>query len=392
MNYIKFFFRPIQYILLLLLVSFNIYFNQNFSKDVIENKISKKISKNRAFNYMNICLKGLLINYNISLNVNNAPKISVIIPLYNCEQYIKYTIRSIQNQKMKDFEIILINDNSKDGSLNLVESLQKEDKRIKILNNKKNMGTLYSRSIGTLNARGEYIFPLDNDDMFSEGDIFDTIYNISKYQKYDIVEFKTFDVPNYINYRKNLNDNPFNHHPNNLILHQPELNIFPISKNEEYFVNDFHVWGKSIVSTIYKKAVNELGRNRYSIYNCWTEDIIIIIILFRFANSFIFINKYGIIHLENIVTTTYNLDIKLKFISEIYLLEIIMDYLYDTQKTKKYAVFKALLLGEMNIIPYLNETNKLYLKKVLNKMMNSKFINNEDKKTINDTFNLTNLL
>ena len=120
-----------------------------------------------------------------------------------------------------------------------------------------------------------------------------------------------------INYRKNLNDNPFNHHPNNLILHQPELNIFPISKNEEYFVNDFHVWGKSIVSTIYKKAVNELGRNRYSIYNCWTEDIIIIIILFRFANSFIFINKYGIIHLENIVTTTYNLDIKLKFISEI---------------------------------------------------------------------------
>ena len=307
MNYIKFFFRPIQYILLLLLVSFNIYFNQNFSKDVIENKISKK----RAFNYMNICLKGLLINYNISLNVI-APKISVIIPLYNCEQYIKYTIRSIQNQKMKDFEIILINDNSKDGSLNLVESLQKEDKRIKILNNKKNMGTLYSRSIGTLNARGEYIFPLDNDDMFSEGDIFDTIYNISKYQKYDIVEFKTFDVPNYINYRKNLNDNPFNHHPNNLILHQPELNIFPISKNEEYFVNDFHVWGKSIVSTIYKKAVNELGRNRYSIYNCWTEDIIIIIILFRFANSFIFINKYGIIHLENIVTTTYNLDIKLK--------------------------------------------------------------------------------
>ena len=203
MNYIKFSFKVIEYILLLLLVSFNIYFNQNFSKDVIVNKISKKLSKKRAINYMNICLKGLLINYNnISLNINNAPKISVIIPLYNCEQFIKYSIRSIQNQKMKDFEIILINDNSKDGSLNLVESLQKEDKRIRILNNKKNMGTLYSRSIGTLNARGEYIFPLDNDDMFSYEDIFDTIYNISKYQKYDIVEFKTFDVPDYINIKK----------------------------------------------------------------------------------------------------------------------------------------------------------------------------------------------
>ena len=195
-----------------------------------------------------------------------------------------------------------------------------------------------------------------------------------------------------INYKKKLYDEGFNHHQGGLILHQPELSIFPISKNGEFSPNDYHIWGKGISSNIYKKAVNALGKKRYSIYNCWTEDIIIILMIFKYANSFIFINKYGIIHLINIVTTSCTLDFKLKIISEINFLEIIIDFLNDTQKSKKYAVSKALSLGETNIMPFLNETNKMYLKKVLNKMMNSKFINNDDKKKLNDTFNITNLL
>ena len=303
----------IKYILLLVFISFIIFYKQIINNDVIETIFAKKLSKKRALDYMNICLKEILL-YNISFNVNNFPKISVVIPLYNCEKNIKYTIRSVQNQNIKNIEIILINDNSKDGSLNVIKSLQKEDKRIKILNNNKNMGTLYSRSIGTLMSKGAFIFPLDNDDMFSNEDIFENIYDIAQNQKFDIVEFKTFDVPNYINKKKKLSDNFFNHHPNNLILHQPELNLFPISKNDEYYANDYHVWGKCIISKLYKKAINALGKKRYSIYNCWTEDIIILLIIFKYANSFIFINKYGIIHMENNVTTTYSLDFELKIL------------------------------------------------------------------------------
>ena len=378
----------IKYILLLIFISFIIFYKQIINNDEIEAIFAKKLSKKKALDYMNICLKEILL-YNISFNVNNFPKISVVIPLYNCEKNIKYTIRSVQNQNIKNIEIILINDNSKDGSLNVIKSLQKEDKRIKILNNNKNMGTLYSRSIGTLMSKGAYIFPLDNDDMFSNEDIFENIYDIAQNQKFDIVEFKTFDVPNYINKKKKLSDNFFNHHPHNLILHQPELNLFPISKNDEYYENDYHVWGKCIISKLYKKAINALGKKRYSIYNCWTEDIIILLIIFKYANSFIFINKYGIIHMENNVTTTYSLDFELKIISEINLLEIIIDFLKETPIYEKYAVSKALSLGKMNIIPYMNETNKLYLKKVLNKLMNNKFINDDDKNKINDIFNIT---
>ena len=192
--------------------------------------------------------------------------------------------------------------------------------------------------------------------------------------------------------RKKLIDNYFNHHPNNLILRQPDLNKFPISKNDEYFMNDFHVWGKCIISKLYKKAVNALGIKRYSLYNCWTEDIIIILIIFKFADSFIFINKYGTIHMESYVTTTYNLNFELKIKSEIDLLETIIDFLDDTQNLKKLAVSKALLLGNLNIVPVLNETNKLYLKKVLNKILNSKYVNDEDKYNISSVFNITYLV
>ena len=97
---------------------------------------------------------------------------SAVIPVYNSKNYIEKAVRSIQNQNIKDIEIILINDKSKDDTLNIIQNLQKEDQRIKIIDNKQNKGILYSRCVGTLAAKGKYIFPLDNDDMFLDKDVF----------------------------------------------------------------------------------------------------------------------------------------------------------------------------------------------------------------------------
>ena len=122
-------------------------------------------------------------------NFNNQ-RISSIIPLYNCENTILRAIRSIQNQNIEDIEIILVNDFSKDKTLMMINQFQKEDPRIIIINNKKRMGTLYSRSIGTLAAKGKYLFPLDNDDMFLDSDIFNYIFNEADNNNYDIVKFR----------------------------------------------------------------------------------------------------------------------------------------------------------------------------------------------------------
>ena len=97
---------------------------------------------------------------------SSKPKISIVISLYNREQYIKYALNSVQNQELTDIETIVVDDFSTDNSVNAVKEFQKYDSRIILLENKQNKGALYSKSIGALHAKGEFINSLDSDDMF----------------------------------------------------------------------------------------------------------------------------------------------------------------------------------------------------------------------------------
>ena len=111
----------------------------------------------KSIEFLVMSSKGILFS-NITLKTNKNPKVSVVIPAYNCQKYIKQTIRSIQNQEMEDLDIVIVNDFSNDNTLKIIEEIRKEDKRIKVLNNKNNMGILYTRCIGTLAAKGNYIY------------------------------------------------------------------------------------------------------------------------------------------------------------------------------------------------------------------------------------------
>ncbi|MCL2485708.1 MAG: glycosyltransferase family 2 protein [Endomicrobia bacterium] len=88
---------------------------------------------------------------------------SVIIPVYNIEKYIKRTIDSVLNQTVPNFEIIIVNDGSSDGTLSVVESIK--DERIKIIN-QKNLGVTKARNTGIKNAKYDYIACLDHDDEY----------------------------------------------------------------------------------------------------------------------------------------------------------------------------------------------------------------------------------
>ena len=120
------------------------------------------------------------------------------------------------------------------------------------------MGTLYSRSIGALAAKGEYILTLDDDDMFFGDDIFDLVYKIGKNHKLDIIGFKSLLIRNYSYAFNEMKDNPFSNHTNNLTLYQPDLRRHPIFKFGSY--NGINIWGKGIKANIYKKSVNILGK------------------------------------------------------------------------------------------------------------------------------------
>ena len=83
---------------------------------------------------------------------------------------------SIQNQKIKDIEIIIIEDCSTDNSLAIIEKYMKEDERIRLIKNIENRKILYSKSFAALNSKGKYIIQLDQDDIFIRDDVFDILY------------------------------------------------------------------------------------------------------------------------------------------------------------------------------------------------------------------------
>ena len=108
------------------------------------------------------------------------------------QDYLRNAINSIQKQTLKDIEIVAVNDYSTDNSYNILKELALKDKRIKIINNTKNFGLLYSRAMGILHSSGEYLINLDPDDEFNDSDNLEYLYNITLRNKVDIVTFKTF--------------------------------------------------------------------------------------------------------------------------------------------------------------------------------------------------------
>lgn len=115
----------------------------------------------------------------------NKINVSVIVPAYNVEKYIEKTLRSIMEQSLKEIEIIVINDGSKDETLSIIKKLMIEDERI-ILINKINSGVSQARNDGIKIAKGEYISFIDGDDWI-EKDFYRDCYKYGVDNKLDMV-------------------------------------------------------------------------------------------------------------------------------------------------------------------------------------------------------------
>lgn len=117
------------------------------------------------------------------------PKISIIVPVYNTEKYIKDCLDSILNQSFKDFEILCINDGSTDRTLQILEKYKADDKRITVIN-QENRGQSAARNIGIDKAEGDYICFVDSDDMIVKDTLKILVDAIEKYNV-DIVNYET---------------------------------------------------------------------------------------------------------------------------------------------------------------------------------------------------------
>ena len=103
-------------------------------------------------------------------------KISVIIPVYNTEEYLGNCLTSICTQTLKDLEIICINNASGDNSLNILNDFANKDKRIKVINFRLNKGAAQARNYGIKIAKGEFISFIDSDDYLETADFYEKLY------------------------------------------------------------------------------------------------------------------------------------------------------------------------------------------------------------------------
>lgn len=103
--------------------------------------------------------------------------VSVIIPIYNVERYLKQCLKSVLNQTYKDMELILVNDASPDGSLTICKQFAERDPRITIIDKKVNEGVDMARFSGLDAAKGEYIYFIDPDDWLARRDIIELMVN-----------------------------------------------------------------------------------------------------------------------------------------------------------------------------------------------------------------------
>ena len=167
-------------------------------------------------------------------------KISVIIPVYNTEKFLERCLNSVLNQTLRDIEIIVVNDGSRDNSLEIIKKIKETDARI-ILINKENEGLTKTRNRGLEIASGKYIYNLDSDDYLEENTMFEELYNKCENDNLDIVVFDYYnDFGNRKEYIKNIEISD-----NILINKEAYIKELIMSKS------GVSIWGKLIKKEIF---------------------------------------------------------------------------------------------------------------------------------------------
>ena len=219
----------------------------------------------------------------------NNPKISVIMPIYNGGKYLNYSLQSILNQQMKEIEIILIDDCSKDDSNQIIKKYINQDERIKLIKNHNNRQTLYSKSIGALNSKGKYIIQLDQDDMFINNSTFNILYHEAEKYDLDLVRFNHIRAQNFSLLEKFIKGTNFDN--NQIYKTQPQL-------SKKIFLEEYYLlWGFLIKSELYKKAIYNLWPIIINYKIIFQEDFFVTSLIVSFTKRYKKLNFIGLFHL-----------------------------------------------------------------------------------------------
>lgn len=214
------------------------------------------------------------------------PKVSVIVPVYNVEEYLDKCLNSLVNQTLKDIEIIVVNDGSPDNSQDIIDKyVKKYPKKVKSFV-KKNGGLSDARNYGIKHAKGEYIAFLDSDD-WAELDTYEIMYKKAISRNFDIVVCDLFYI--FDNYTKKAFSNVEKDLFDKEQIKSLMINIYPVAWNKIYNRKLFDL------SIRFKKGV-------------WYEDVEFLYRLLPHINSIGVVKKPLINYLQRpgAITKIYN--------------------------------------------------------------------------------------
>ena len=200
----------------------------------------------------------------------SKPAISVIIPVYNAQDGIKRCVDSLLNQSFKNFEIILLNDGSKDNSLNILKEYELKYSFVRVID-KQNEGVAVTRNKGILLAEGEYTMFMDNDD-FVDSDYIETFYQAIHEKKLDLVigGYKRVNQDNQIIFSQNIQQSEWSKY----IIMAPWAKIYRTeflkTNNLEFF--DYGIGEDIIFNLAAYKTTDKIGLLDYKGYNWYYNN------------------------------------------------------------------------------------------------------------------------
>ena len=346
---------------------------------------------NDLISYYKLFLSKYLLNNKNKILKN--PLISVIIPVYNGEKILIRSLLSIESQSFEDFEIIYVDDCSKDNSTKLIKEFQKIDERIRLFINNKNRGTLYTKSFGVTQAKGKYILIIDQDDIYIDKNLFKQIYKKVLENDLDIIQFR---YNNYFLENDYFSFGGFgrNHNFDNIII-QPELGDIQFYLNENLY-KSFFLWDKLIKKETYLKALNYLGEEQWGKNMVHREDHLVTFALYKVAQKYMKIKLFGYSHLIykgqestdffNIVSgKTISLEKTEKMLSyQFEFIKFIYNKTKNNKKEKNIAIRELLkIVGNLNFAKKIEDINiKNFVIKICNMYLKCIFLNDENKKIL----------
>ena len=200
----------------------------------------------------------------------SKPAISVIIPVYNAQDGIKRCVDSLLKQSFKNFEIILLNDGSKDNSLNILKEYELKYSFVRVID-KQNEGVAVTRNKGLLLAEGDYTMFMDNDD-FVDSDYLETFYQAIHEKKLDLVigGYKRVNQDNQIIFSQDIQQSEWSKY----IIMAPWAKIYRTeflkTNNLEFF--DYGIGEDIIFNLAAYKITDKIGLLDYKGYNWYYNN------------------------------------------------------------------------------------------------------------------------